>query len=138
MIGRKKEIEILTKSCEQEESKLIAVYGRRRIGKTYLINHMFSEHKKECIFFRFTGSYMLDSSTQLENFIEAIYDWFKIESKKEVKNWMSGFNYLKYAITEYEKAIKLIKESEKLLEQAEGKIQKVMEKNGTLKIEEME
>lgn len=47
MIGRKKEIEILTKSCEQEESKLIAVYGRRRIGKTYLINHMFSEHKKE-------------------------------------------------------------------------------------------
>ena len=51
---------------------------------------------------------------------------------------MSGFNYLKYAITEYEKAIKLIKESEKLLEQAEGKIQKVMEKNGTLKIEEME
>ena len=42
------------------------------------------------------------------------------------------------SIAEYEKAIKLIKESEKLLEQAEGKIQKVMEKNGTLKIEEME
>lgn len=103
MIGRKKEIDILTKACEQSESKLIAVYGRRRIGKTYLINHMFSEHKKECVFFRFTGSYMLDSSTQLENFVEAIYDWFKIESKKEVKNWMSGFNYLKYAITEYEK-----------------------------------
>ncbi len=42
------------------------------------------------------------------------------------------------SIAEYEKAIKLIKESEKLLEQAEGKIQKVIEKNGTLKIEEME
>ena len=42
------------------------------------------------------------------------------------------------SITESEKAIKLIKVSEKLLEQAEGKIQKVMEKNGTLKIEEME
>ena len=103
MIGRKKEIEILTKSCEQEESKLIAVYGRRRIGKTYLINHMFSEHKKECIFFRFTGSYMLDSSTQLENFIEAIYDWFKIESKNKITSWNGGFNYLKYAITQYQK-----------------------------------
>lgn len=103
MIGRKKEIEILTKACEQEESKLIAVYGRRRIGKTYLINNMFSEHKKECIFFRFTGSYMLDSSTQLGNFIEAIYDWFKIEAKKEINNWMDGFNYLKYAITKYQK-----------------------------------
>ena len=42
------------------------------------------------------------------------------------------------SIAEYEKAIKLIKVSEKLLEQAEGKIQKVIEKNGTLKIEEME
>lgn len=103
MIGRKKEIDILTKACEQNESKLIAVYGRRRIGKTYLINHMFSEHNKECTFFRFTGTYMLDSSAQLENFVEAIYDWFKIESKKEVKNWMGAFNYLKYAITQYQK-----------------------------------
>lgn len=103
MIGRKKEIDILTKACEQNESKLIAVYGRRRIGKTYLINHMFSEHRKECIFFRFTGSYMLDSSIQLENFIEAIYDWFKIESKNKITSWNSGFNYLKYAITQYQK-----------------------------------
>jgi len=99
MIGRVKELEILSNACEQDESKLIAVYGRRRIGKTYLINHMFSEHKKDCLFFRFTGSYMLDSSTQLENFVEAIYDWFKIETSKDITNWMGGFNLLKKAIT---------------------------------------
>ncbi|MDD2653080.1 MAG: ATP-binding protein [Sulfurimonas sp.] len=98
MIGRNKELEILSNACEQDESKLIAVYGRRRIGKTYLINHMFSEHKKDCLFFRFTGSYMLDSSTQLENFIEAVYDWFKFEPSKDITNWMSGFNFLKKAI----------------------------------------
>ncbi|MEY4503809.1 MAG: hypothetical protein RL154_101 [Pseudomonadota bacterium] len=51
MIARVKELEILSNACEQNESKLIAVYGRRRIGKTYLINHMFSEHKVECKFY---------------------------------------------------------------------------------------
>lgn len=99
MIGRVKELEILSNACEQNESKLIAVYGRRRIGKTYLINHMFGEHKKDCLFFRFTGSYMLDSSVQLDNFVEAIYDWFKCESSKDITNWMGGFNLLKKAIT---------------------------------------
>lgn len=99
MLGRVKELEILSNACEQDESKLIALYGRRRIGKTYLINHMFSEHKKDCLFFRFTGSYLLESSIQLENFIEAIYDWFKYEPSKGITNWMSGFNLLKKAIT---------------------------------------
>ncbi len=99
MIGRVKELEILSNACEKDESKLIAVYGRRRIGKTYLINHMFSEHKKDCLFFRFTGSYQLDSSIQKDNFIESIYDWFKIEPTKQIENWMEAFNFLKKAIT---------------------------------------
>lgn len=94
MIGRIKELEILSNACEQKESKLIAVYGRRRIGKTYLINHMFNEHKKDSIFFRFTGSYMLDSNIQKDNFIEAIYDWFKVEPITQIENWMSAFNFL--------------------------------------------
>mgnify|MGYP002746486969 CR=1 FL=1 len=34
------------------------------------------------------------------------------------------------SISEYEKAIKLIKDSEKLLEAGEGKVMKVLEKNG--------
>lgn len=99
MIGRQKELEILLNICEEKESKLIAVYGRRRIGKTYLINHMFNEHKKDCLFFRFTGSYQLDSSIQKDNFIEAIYDWFKVEPSKIIENWMSAFNFLKRVIT---------------------------------------
>ena len=42
------------------------------------------------------------------------------------------------SIEEYEKAIKLIKESEKLLEIGEGKVLKVLEKNGKLETEEVE
>ena len=103
MIGRKEELEILSNACDSELSKLIAVYGRRRIGKTYLINHMFTEHKKDCLFFRFTGSYRLNSATQKENFIEAIYDWFKCEPKDVIANWMGAFHFLKRTIVDQQK-----------------------------------
>ena len=52
-----------------------------------------------------------------------------------------GFNEelsLDDSISEYEKAIKLIKESEKLLEAGEGKVMKVLEKNGKVEMEEFE
>ena len=42
------------------------------------------------------------------------------------------------SISENEKAIKLIKESEKLLEAGEGKVMKVLEKNGKVEMEEFE
>ena len=42
------------------------------------------------------------------------------------------------SISEYEKAIKLIKDSEKLLEAGEGKVMKVLEKNGKVEMEKFE
>ena len=42
------------------------------------------------------------------------------------------------SISEYEKAIKLIKDSEKLLEVGEGKVMKVLEKNGKVEMEEFD
>ena len=45
---------------------------------------------------------------------------------------------LEDSINEYEKAIKLIKESEKLLEIGEGKVLKVLEKNGKIEVEDLD
>jgi Exonuclease VII small subunit. len=45
---------------------------------------------------------------------------------------------LEDSINEYEKAIKLIKESEKLLEIGEGKVLKVLEKNGKFETENLD
>ncbi|AMD95362.1 exodeoxyribonuclease VII small subunit [Leptotrichia sp. oral taxon 847] len=42
------------------------------------------------------------------------------------------------SIAEYEKAIKLIKDSEKLLEIGEGKVLKVLEKNGKVETEDLD
>jgi hypothetical protein len=41
MIGRKNEFEKLQSAMDKDRAQLIAVYGRRRVGKTFLINEFF-------------------------------------------------------------------------------------------------
>ena len=41
MIGRKKEQELLQEAIEKERAQFIVVYGRRRVGKTFLVNEFF-------------------------------------------------------------------------------------------------
>lgn len=43
IIGRDYEQHILQNICEENEARLIAVYGRRRVGKTYLVKYFFEE-----------------------------------------------------------------------------------------------
>ncbi len=44
MIGRQREKELLQEAFEKDRAQLIAVYGRRRVGKTFLINDFFQNH----------------------------------------------------------------------------------------------
>jgi uncharacterized protein len=37
LIGREKEIKTLTEAYQGDEPQFLAVYGRRRVGKTFLI-----------------------------------------------------------------------------------------------------
>jgi len=41
IIGRQNEIDELSKVYNANEAQLVAVYGRRRIGKTFLIQEFF-------------------------------------------------------------------------------------------------
>lgn len=41
MIGRKIEQELLQEAVEKDRAQFIAVYGRRRVGKTFLVNEFF-------------------------------------------------------------------------------------------------
>lgn len=43
IIGRKEEIALLEKYMTSNHSGFIAIYGRRRIGKTFLIRHYFQK-----------------------------------------------------------------------------------------------
>ena len=42
IIGRSKEIERLRRIVESDRAELVAVYGRRRIGKTFLVKEFFN------------------------------------------------------------------------------------------------
>lgn len=42
IIGRQREVDLLRAIYRREEAQLVAVYGRRRVGKTFLIREMFA------------------------------------------------------------------------------------------------
>jgi len=98
MIGRAKELKILSDICDSKGSSFTAVYGRRRIGKTYLINMMFKEYRKECLFFNYTGISELPKEIQIENFIDRVYEWFRVKPTEAITNWSATFRFLKYTI----------------------------------------
>lgn len=96
MIGRKKEIAKLNKLYNSNEAQFVAIYGRRRIGKTYLINELF--HDK--IVFKHAGLSPIESDEkqdnksplqyQLHNFYNSLVVCGAKPSKKPT-NWMDAF-----------------------------------------------
>ena len=62
--GRQEEIALLQSLLEKGKSSFVAVYGRRRIGKTYLIRQVY----KENIVFEYSGIQQGEMSQQLEGF----------------------------------------------------------------------
>jgi AAA+ ATPase superfamily predicted ATPase len=93
IIGRKKEIELLQRIVESEEPEFIAVYGRRRVGKTYLIKQFFNNK----FTFYFSGSENSTMKAQLENFKRAFEEYFNT-SIQCPKTWATAFEELKKAL----------------------------------------
>lgn len=70
-IGREKEKEKLTEALKSHRSELIAVYGRRRIGKTHLIDVFFQDN----MIFNITGLQNGTLKEQLKNFSVSLMDY---------------------------------------------------------------
>jgi uncharacterized protein len=64
VIGRKKELEILDTVFKSSKSEFIILYGRRRVGKTFLVNKQYGEH----FTLRVTGVAKVTTEQQLVNF----------------------------------------------------------------------
>ena len=94
IVGRKKEIELLQRIFESEEPEFVALYGRRRVGKTFLIKQFF----KNKFTFYFSGSENSTMKMQLENFKNAFQNYFKIEIPVP-ENWTAAFEMLKRVIS---------------------------------------
>lgn len=70
IIGRSHEQKQLLEVLTSKTAEFVAVYGRRRIGKTFLIREFFK--KKPCIFFQFTGVKNASLQDQLDEFTREI------------------------------------------------------------------
>ena len=65
VIGRDNEKALLGRNLSTKEAEFIAVYGRRRVGKTYLVSEFC---KDKGLYFEATGQLNAKKSIQLENF----------------------------------------------------------------------
>ncbi len=96
MIGREEERQILKRALDSKEAELIAVYGRRRVGKTYLISRFFSDKGK---YFELTGISGGSTKQQLRNFYTTFCEAFKApEDKKRPNDWLDAFDMLRKAV----------------------------------------
>ena len=110
IIGRKTEIEELMSLYRSKKSEFVAVYGRRRVGKTYLIKELF----KDKMTFYHTGMSPIDTAKdnilqdQLKSFHNSLIR-YGMEDEKPPESWIEAFFLL-----------------EKLLKSQEGKERQVV------------
>lgn len=105
IIGREEEIELLEKLYNSEQAEFLAIYGRRRVGKTYLVTEYF---KAKGIFFEMTGSVTASTKEQLLRFHYEFCGFFKNEHKKPPKNWEEAFYRLKEGLDSLKGAQKIV------------------------------
>jgi AAA+ ATPase superfamily predicted ATPase len=92
LIGRASEINILQEALISPEAELIAIYGRRRVGKTYLIRTVYEKE----IVFEISGLNSLPMSDQLENFSSNLTTAFNLPVEIAIpKNWLQAFRQLR-------------------------------------------
>lgn len=89
IVGRKNELEILKETLFSEENQFVAVYGRRRVGKTFLIRMAFDDD----FTFQYTGLEKKSNKQQLAAFHLSLRQQGLPKCAKP-KNWIEAFYQL--------------------------------------------
>ena len=88
IIGRRPEIGRLKRYVESNQSEFIVIYGRRRVGKTFLVRELFDQRMT----FRMTGKENVSTKEQLENFGYALNNYSG--TSVVPKDWTEAFRML--------------------------------------------
>jgi uncharacterized protein len=92
VIGRVSEKNELQKALDSSKSELVAVIGRRRVGKTYLIRN----HYQPALWLEVTGVQDASTEIQLHNFMSAMQTAKLVDgTEKQPKSWIEAFELLK-------------------------------------------
>ncbi len=91
LIGRKPEIAVLEKAYQSDEPEMVAVIGRRRVGKTFLVRQYYAER----IVFEITGIKNGKKSEQLRHFTDRLNHHARpAQAYKSPGNWQAAFEML--------------------------------------------
>ena len=90
IVGRTKEAKLLTKLVNSDKPEFLAVYGRRRIGKTYLLRQFFDND----FHFSLTGLANASTSQQLFNFDTSLNTQSSLDLSRPSTNWLGAFQKL--------------------------------------------
>lgn len=89
LVGREKERDILLSALDSDESQLIAVYGRRRVGKTFLVRQTY----KDKFAFQHTGMANGGLTEQLAEFCESL-NRYGLKKYDKPTSWSEAFHLL--------------------------------------------
>ena len=103
IIGRKREIALLDAVCQSGRAELVAVYGRRRVGKTFLVKEYFHNHFD----FYATGIFEGKRKDQLEAFAYMLQQKTKKPPQK-LSSWMEAFMALRDYLEQLEQPRKVV------------------------------
>ena len=107
IIGRKSELALLAEVFASKRAEFVAVYGRRRVGKTYLIKNFFGN--KKALFFHVTGIKGGLLEMQLERFTQVLGDvFYQGTVLKPFKSWIEAFDALTKVIDNMSSTKKII------------------------------
>lgn len=90
MVGRELERNALLRAYSKRESQFVAVYGRRRVGKTYLVRKTFGNQ----FAFYHTGVFDGSYREQLDEFRESLEEYGLFDCPT-LKNWREAFRELR-------------------------------------------
>jgi uncharacterized protein len=107
IIGRSAEKNGLEHAFQSNEAEFITVFGRRRVGKTFLIRHFFNT--KNCYYFQTTGIYKGTLAQQLTQFAKELGTTFYQGASIQIPtDWMNAFEQLTQAMQTLPKNKKIV------------------------------
>ena len=93
LIGRRREKNELLDLFSSGRAEFITIYGRRRVGKTFLVNSLFAKDYA----FKVTAVLDVDTQRQLRNFAEALTEYGK-EDSPVLPDWFAAFERLRFLL----------------------------------------
>lgn len=92
IIGREKELQTLKEALTSNEAEMVAMLGRRRIGKTFLVTTAYQAH----FVFEMSGTQGATTRQQLKNFRDELSLWHRSSLPLEIpEDWLGAFQLLK-------------------------------------------